>query len=89
MQQLPPTGLLAQKIWSQPGMERPLTGMRELDHKFEWTRRQFEDWSGMLECEGYRVRKFDSIGLVIGDEGGGAEELGHATQACVLELVDD
>ena len=52
-------------------------GLRHADHRFEWTRREFQDWAaGICERRGYQVRY-----LGIGDED---PELGAPTQMGVF-----
>jgi 3' terminal RNA ribose 2'-O-methyltransferase Hen1 len=56
----------------------PKDKFRHADHRFEWTRREFESWStGVAERNGYRVR-FAPIGDV-------DESLGAPTQMAVFE----
>ena len=59
-----------------PNMDRPL---RHRDHRFEWTRAEFQHWADKAAANhGYRVR-YEGIG----DEDG---ELGHPTQMAVFSL---
>lgn len=52
--------------------------LRHPDHRFEWTRAEFEAWAnGVADRHGYRVR-FDGIGA-------GHERFGHPTQMGVFE----
>ncbi|WP_224994403.1 3' terminal RNA ribose 2'-O-methyltransferase Hen1 [Cesiribacter sp. SM1] len=55
--------------------------MRHTDHRFEWTRQEFENWStGVADRNGYRVR----FSLVGPEE----EEVGAPSQMAVFELVN-
>ena len=66
-------------------------GMRNPDHKFEWTRAEFQAWAtGLAETFGYRV-EFYGVG------GGALDEVvpygmwrgaGPQTQACVFERMN-
>jgi 3' terminal RNA ribose 2'-O-methyltransferase Hen1 len=54
--------------------------MRHRDHRFEWTRREFQDWAGgVAERNGYRVR-FLPVG---GDD----PEVGPPTQLAVFDKL--
>lgn len=56
---------------------------RHLDHKFEWTREEFEDWAGKICCEfGYEVR-FTGVGLPAG-----CQDRGFCTQIAVFTRID-
>lgn len=55
----------------------PAGGMRHRDHRFEWTRPQFQDWAGATaSAHGYTVR-FQPIGQV-------DPEVGAPTQLAVF-----
>jgi 3' terminal RNA ribose 2'-O-methyltransferase Hen1 len=50
-----------------------LTGMRHPDHRFEWTRAEFQDWAGSVAAEhGYTV-EFRGIGEVDPEQGTGTQ----------------
>ena len=54
--------------------------MRHTDHRFEWTRQEFENWStGVAERNGYRVR-FSPVGSE-------EEEVGAPSQMAVFDLM--
>ena len=51
--------------------------MRHTDHRFEWTRREFQTWADRV-CETYQYEaEIDGIGTV-------HEDLGSPTQICVF-----
>ncbi|XP_071844531.1 small RNA 2'-O-methyltransferase-like [Apostichopus japonicus] len=58
---------------------------RHPDHKFEWSRRQFEDWCGMI-CARYPYR-VEYLGAGAGPAGT-EEEYGCCTQAAVFTLEE-
>ncbi|KOC66014.1 Small RNA 2'-O-methyltransferase [Habropoda laboriosa] len=62
------------------------SGFRHPDHKFEWTRQQFQDWAEnvTLRYSDYKVR-FE--GICKGPEG--TEHLGCCTQMALFERVSD
>ncbi|HEX8723525.1 MAG TPA: hypothetical protein VF736_23115, partial [Pyrinomonadaceae bacterium] len=58
----------------------PAGGFRHRDHRFEWTRAEFEDWArGVAERHGYSARF-----LPVGDEDA---RLGAPTQMAVFTLA--
>ncbi|XP_072294141.1 small RNA 2'-O-methyltransferase [Eucyclogobius newberryi] len=61
-----------------------LSGFRHPDHKFEWTRVQFQSWAQVV-CEdfGYRV-EFTGVGL---DPGGRHDEFGFCSQIAVFHRL--
>jgi 3' terminal RNA ribose 2'-O-methyltransferase Hen1 len=57
----------------------PAGQFRHSDHRFEWTRPQFQDWAGQVASRhGYQVRF-----LPVGPE---SENVGSTTQMCLFEL---
>eukprot|EP00057_Strongylocentrotus_purpuratus_P013277 XP_011667751.1 PREDICTED: uncharacterized protein LOC589300 [Strongylocentrotus purpuratus] len=58
-------------------------GFRHDDHKFEWTRHEFQEWGNAICSEyGYRV---EYSGLGTGPEG--SEHLGFCTQVAILDRI--
>lgn len=59
----------------------PAGQFRHRDHRFEWTRDEFQSWAGQVAVQyGYQVR-FEGIGPV-------ADEVGSPTQMAVFTLLD-
>lgn len=81
-------------LWSHPGAAgmRAGNGLREDDHRFEWTREEFRVWvQGMAERYDYAVTEWAQIGTMVGDvmaEAGGGIDVGKATQAVVMRRID-
>eukprot|EP00898_Chlorokybus_atmophyticus_P007436 jgi/Chlat1/7694/Chrsp64S07145 len=60
--------------------------LRNEDHRFEWTRAEFEQWARPLaRTYGYRVR-FSGVGVMTQGE---EKKLGFATQIAVFQRIDD
>jgi 3' terminal RNA ribose 2'-O-methyltransferase Hen1 len=65
-------------VWENVGSEK----LRHGDHRFEWTRKEFEEWSGRVaQTYGYRA-VFDTIGDV-------DEKYGAPTQMCTFIKGED
>lgn len=61
------------------------SGMRHEDHKFEWTRDEFQQWCGVQALEyGFSV-EFDGVG----EDPGGRNDLGHCTQLAVFHRLKE
>ncbi|KAK2152848.1 hypothetical protein LSH36_316g05010 [Paralvinella palmiformis] len=61
------------------------TGFRHWDHKFEWTRAEFEKWCGTLaEHYGYSV-SYSGVGSPPAD----LQYIGYCTQVAVFKLLGD
>ena len=64
------------------GMDAPF---RDADHKFEWTRQQFQDWcTEKATLFGYQIH-FDGVGL--NKEHNARLPVGHATQFAIFTAV--
>ncbi|CAI5979818.1 unnamed protein product [Closterium sp. NIES-65] len=78
-QQADQTGQQAGQTGQQP-QEQQQQELRNSDHRFEWTREEFESWANALAQEyGYHVT-FGGVGVLPE-----AEHLGFATQTAVFE----
>lgn len=60
-----------------------LKGFRHYDHKFEWTRAEFEEWANFQASKYHYTVTFDGIGP--GPEG--TEQLGCCSQVAVFERI--
>lgn len=60
-----------------------LKGFRHYDHKFEWTRAEFQEWSNSLANKYHYTVTFD--GIAPGPEG--TEHLGCCSQVAVFERI--
>lgn len=60
-----------------------LKGFRHYDHKFEWTRAEFQEWSNSLASKYHYTVTFD--GIAPGPEG--TEHLGCCSQVAVFERI--
>lgn len=61
-------------------------GMRHLDHKFEWSRVQFEDWSRNITI---RFPFYSVYFLGVGQGVPGTEKFGCVSQVAVFTLRDN
>ncbi|KAI0236512.1 Small RNA 2'-O-methyltransferase [Lamellibrachia satsuma] len=61
------------------------SGMRHEDHKFEWTRDEFQKWCEVQTLKyGYSV-EFDGVG----EDPGGRRDLGHCSQLAVFHRLNE
>ncbi|KAI9028339.1 hypothetical protein CLU79DRAFT_738864 [Phycomyces nitens] len=64
---------------------QPNAEFRHDDHKFEWTRQEFEDWCKTgADAYGYNY-SFEGIGLL--DNKKYDSKVGHCTQACIFTRI--